>query len=155
MFFHFTQDIPSKNSFCGYFDKFRLLIKRINKNLKKSVCVFTFYSTFCKGYDSSAEYSKNPNWFGVTIGRVAGRITNARFSLDGHDVHVSANNAMNSLHGGHLGLSRVLWRGAALPLEHDAAAVRFTHTNPDGTDGYTGTLSRLYCLSEASLFIYY
>ena len=74
----------------------------------------------------------------MTVGRVAGRITNARFSLDGREVHVSANNVLNSLHGGHVGLSRVLWRGAALPLEHNAAAVRFTHTSPDGADGYPG-----------------
>jgi aldose 1-epimerase len=35
------------------------------------------------GFDSLPAYSSQPGYFGSVVGRVAGQITNARFSLDG------------------------------------------------------------------------
>ncbi len=61
-----------------------------------------------------------------------------RFPLDGREVHISANNGPNALHGGNVGISRLLWRGTALPLQPNAATVRFEHRSPDGADGYPG-----------------
>lgn len=46
--------------------------------------------------------------YGATCGRVAGRIANAKFTLDnGKSCNLTANNGPNSLHGGPAGFSRV------------------------------------------------
>ena len=42
---------------------------------------------------------KNPK-YGATCGRVAGRISNASFSLNGQKYDLEANNGPNCLHGG-------------------------------------------------------
>jgi aldose 1-epimerase len=52
---------------------------------------------------------KNP-YYGATCGRVAGRIDTACFSLPNGDyVNLAANDGPNSLHGGEMGFSRVMW----------------------------------------------
>ncbi len=91
------------------------------------------------------EYTKestNPSWFGTTVGRVGGRIRDGEFSLPGSERQhtVSKNNGVNCCHGGHLGLSRVLWDSQVLLPTDDAVAVLFKHTSPDGADGFPGTL---------------
>jgi aldose 1-epimerase len=92
------------------------------------------------GFDSLADYlARNPH-FGATTGRVANRIAKARFTLDGQDYQLAANNGPNSLHGGRKGFDKVVWKaedvsGAAGP------AVRFTYRSPDGEEGFPGNLS--------------
>ncbi len=44
--------------------------------------------------------TKDPvTYFGVVVGRVANRIANARFKLDGKEYKLLANNGPNALHG--------------------------------------------------------
>lgn len=45
-------------------------------------------------------------YFGAVVGRVANRIANARFELDGQEYKLAANNGPNCLHGGKVGLVR-------------------------------------------------
>ena len=52
------------------------------------------------GHSTLEEYLAQPQYFGATVGRVANRIAGGRFTLDGHDYRVPANNGANSLHGG-------------------------------------------------------
>jgi aldose 1-epimerase len=88
------------------------------------------------GFDTLAPYLvRHPN-FGVTVGRVGNRIAQARFTLDGVEYRLAANNGPNSLHGGTVGFSRRNW---AWHLEGDRA-VRFEYVSPDGEEGYPGTL---------------
>jgi aldose 1-epimerase len=50
--------------------------------------------------------SMNP-YFGMTVGRVANRITDAQFELDHLAYYLDKNNGKNTLHGGFNGLSWV------------------------------------------------
>jgi aldose 1-epimerase len=91
------------------------------------------------GYASAAEYATNPQYFGVTVGRFAGRLAKGRFTLDGKTYQVGINDEPNSLHGGIKGFGKALWtvdsvsRGAA-------AGVTLSYTSRDGEEGYPGTL---------------
>jgi aldose 1-epimerase len=89
---------------------------------------------------SEANYPRDFPSAAAVIGRVANRIANARFTLDGHDYQLAANNGPHHLHGGRKGFSRVLWQ--AQPLDPaGGAAVKLTYLSPDGEEGYPGNLT--------------
>lgn len=91
------------------------------------------------GFDSAADYIRQDNYIGATIGRVGNRIAGSAFTLNGKDYHVDANEGPNCLHGGHNGFDRQLWH--AEPHEGEAAdMVTFTYTSADGEEGFPGTL---------------
>jgi aldose 1-epimerase len=75
--------------------------------------------------------------FGALMGRYAGRIANARFSLDDRVVQLTANDGPNALHGGagH-GFDAKVWQ--VEPLAGEAA--RLTYSSPDGEQGFPGRL---------------
>ncbi len=84
------------------------------------------------------------------MGRVANRIAKARFTLDGVEYKLAANNGANHIHGGRKGFGQVIWQAQALPARRRAAAVRLTYLSHDGEEGYPGNLnlSVTYTLSE-------
>jgi aldose 1-epimerase len=87
------------------------------------------------GHDSVDAYRNNPAYLGAIIGRVANRVAGARFSLDGTEYQLSANDGKHSLHGGRRGFDQVVWNA-----EEIAGGVRLTHRSPDGDEGYPGNL---------------
>ena len=91
------------------------------------------------GYDSLAGYLKASPYFGAIVGRYGNRIGRSEFTLDGTTYHVPANDGVNSLHGGIVGFDKVVWD--AEPFWSDSGVgVAFTHTSPDGDQGYPGKL---------------
>ncbi len=91
------------------------------------------------GFDSLAGYLAEHPYFGATVGRVANRIGGAKFTLDGKDYALAANNGPNTLHGGLKGFDKAVWKaeevsGAAGP------AVKFTYRSKDGEEGFPGNL---------------
>lgn len=91
------------------------------------------------GFDTLAEYERNPPHFGSIIGRVANRVARARFELDGTRYRLEANRGAHHLHGGARGFDKRPWQ--AEPVEHAAGpAVRFERVSPDGEEGYPGRL---------------
>lgn len=76
----------------------------------------------------------------AAIGRFANRIANARFTLDGVEYKLAANNGKNHLHGGRAGFASKHWQGKALPAKRGESGVEFTYTSKDGEEGYPGTL---------------
>jgi aldose 1-epimerase len=92
------------------------------------------------GYDGLEGYLTNPPYLGVVVGRYANRIARAQFTLDGQTYKLAANDGPNHLHGGLRGFGKVAWRGE--PFTKDAGVgVTFSHTSPDGDEGYPGTLT--------------
>jgi len=93
------------------------------------------------GFDDVAGYESDRNqYFGCIVGRVAGRIAKAQFTLDGKTYRLEANNGRNHLHGGGpKSLEKVLWDGKPFKNER-GQGVRFTYTSPDGEEGYPGRL---------------
>jgi len=77
----------------------------------------------------------------VVIGRVANRIANARFTLDGVEYKLAANIPPHHIHGGIKGFGAVVWDAQPLPAEEHSAGVRFTYFSKDGEEGYPGNLT--------------
>ncbi len=101
------------------------------------------------GFDQLQSYVERNPYFGAIVGRVANRIANSRFTLDGHTYLLTANNGSNQIHGGVRGFDKVVWQ--AQPVTHDAdVSLRLTYTSPDGEEGYPGTLqvTVTYTLTE-------
>jgi len=91
------------------------------------------------GFDSLDGYVKGNPYFGATVGRVANRIKNATFKLEGKAYKLAANNAPHHLHGGDKGWDKVVW--AAVPKETaEGPSLTLTYTSPDGEEGYPGTV---------------
>jgi aldose 1-epimerase len=90
------------------------------------------------GFDSQEGYQKaTERYFGGTIGRYGNRIANARFSLDGKEYTLSANNGRNTLHGGKNGFQEVVW-DASQP--NDSTLV-LHYLSKDGEEGFPGNLN--------------
>ncbi|PKM39081.1 MAG: galactose-1-epimerase [Firmicutes bacterium HGW-Firmicutes-9] len=88
------------------------------------------------GYDTVEEYQKNYMYLGCTVGRVANRIKDARFTLNGTEYKLAVNNGDACLHGGNVGFDKKIWQA-----QIDGDAVFFSLTSPDGDEGFPGTLS--------------
>lgn len=102
------------------------------------------------GFDSMDGYlsksgARNP-YFGAVVGRVANRIADAKFSLDGKEYNLAQNNGPNTLHGGLKGLDKVVWNAAV-----DSQTVVFSYLSKDGDEGYPGDVvyNVRYGLSDA------
>ncbi len=85
---------------------------------------------------------------GATIGRIAGRITNARITIDGTDYPLAQNFGQHQLHGGPDNFAVRHWK--AQPTDNQ---IHFSLHSPDGDQGYPGALdvSATYSLSGSTL----
>ena len=92
------------------------------------------------GYNTVEQYEKDSApYFGALVGRVANRIAKGTYKVEGKTYHVPVNNGPNSLHGGTVGYDKRLW--TAEPVEpKDGPAVRMKLTDPDGEQGFPGTV---------------
>jgi len=92
------------------------------------------------GFDKAEPYTGKSPYMGATVGRYANRIALGKFTLDGKQYALATNNPPNHLHGGTVGFDKVTWK--AEPFRDDAGAhLRFSHTSPDGDEGYPGTVA--------------
>jgi len=100
------------------------------------------------GHPTLEPYLAQPQYFGSIVGRVANRIANGRFTLDGREYRVPVNNGPNSLHGGSRGFDKVNWE----LVDASGKAVVLRHVSPDGDQGYPGalTVTAAYSLDEES-----
>lgn len=87
-------------------------------------------------HDTFGAALTNSGSMGAVCGRVAGRIENAEFQLNGKNYSVSTKHPDFSLHGGIVGFAIKLWNG-----EVNENGVTFTLVSPDGDQGYPGTLT--------------
>lgn len=91
------------------------------------------------GFKNHADYAQNPNFLGALIGRVAGRIQGASFTIDNQTFDVTANEGTHHLHGGADGFHQVIWAASPFQTE-DTVGVALRHTSADGEGGYPGTV---------------
>lgn len=92
------------------------------------------------GYENYQAYEQNPFYFGALIGRVAGRIANSQFTIDGQTYQLKANEGTNHLHSANHGFHQAIWQAEPFQTQ-DQAGVRLQHTSPAGEGGYPGTVS--------------
>jgi aldose 1-epimerase len=91
------------------------------------------------GFESMDGFLQSGNpFFGALIGRYGNRIANAKFTLDGKEFTLAANNNGNSLHGGNKGYDKVYWN---IEKQAGDSSLKLTYNSPDGEEGYPGNLS--------------
>ena len=103
------------------------------------------------GFDSIAEYQGEDNpYFGSTVGRVANRVKNGEFEVEGEKYSLARNNGNNTLHGGVQGFDKQNWLAS---VEQDS--VVFTYLSQDQEEGFPGDLlvSVKYRLTEDSILL--
>ncbi len=86
------------------------------------------------GYDSIAAVLTGQSSMGAFIGRYAGRVGGARFTLNGKEHQLTVNSGPNSLHGGSKGSRFRVFDVRQI----DAATCELTLDYPDGDQGYPG-----------------
>jgi aldose 1-epimerase len=101
------------------------------------------------GFDTLHDYLTSPSpYFGALVGRYGNRIGHARFTLDGVEYKLAANNGQNSLHGGVHGFNKAIWTPRELP----DGGLELTYLSKDGEEGYPGNLQVIvtYRLTDAN-----
>ncbi|WMS42591.1 aldose epimerase family protein [Acuticoccus sp. MNP-M23] len=94
------------------------------------------------GFDDIGPYTDNKRSFGILAGRIANRVRDGRFTMDGTTYQLDQNQNGNHLHGGSDGIGRQHWT-----MEEDGKSVRLTLKSPDGAMGYPGNVDFTYVIS--------
>jgi len=104
------------------------------------------------GFNNLAGYLAPHPYFGAIAGRVAGRISQGRFQLDGREYSLACNDPPNHLHGGDRGFDKRLWNSEPLDRADGAASLRLSRLSADGEEGYPGNLrvSVIYTVTAAN-----
>ena len=89
---------------------------------------------------------------GAIVGRVANRIENARFEIDGKIYLLADNDNGNCLHGG-VGFQHRLWK----VVNYTENSITLSYLSPDGEDGFPANLQIdvSYTLKDAAIIISY
>ena len=105
------------------------------------------------GFDTLDDYRAQDKYIGALVGRYANRIGGAKFTLDGVEYKLAANDGENSLHGGDVGFDKQVWTVEGLT---DNSAT-LSLVSPDMQEGYPGTLEVqvTYTLAGGALQIDY
>jgi aldose 1-epimerase len=87
------------------------------------------------GFDSLKSYTGRMNaLMGATVGRVANRIENKKFTLDGKEYILTSN-----IHGGNFGFDKKIWTIQEVPGDNQVA-VKLNYFSKDSEEGYPGNL---------------
>ncbi len=103
------------------------------------------------GFSSQSNRIKSNTYSGAVIGRVANRIADGKFTLNGTTYSLSRNDGENTLHGGAIGFDQRLFSVQTL----DTTSLVMTLNSPDGDQGFPGnlTLRVEFVLDGASLTV--
>lgn len=92
------------------------------------------------GFENLDSYVQGHPYFGAIVGRVANRIRNAEFTLDGRSYALAANDRPHHLHGGTKGWDKAVWSARAVDTG-EGPALELTYVSRDGEEGYPGTVT--------------
>ena len=88
------------------------------------------------GYDDLKWYENYGGYLGAFVGRVANRIKDAKFTLNGETHKLFANDGKNSLHGGQYGFDKKVY-----DAEIVGENLVLTAESNDGEEGYPGNMT--------------
>lgn len=94
------------------------------------------FTDVCLGLDTIDGYENDSASLGAVVGRVANRIKDGHFSLNGKEYQLAVNNGSNHLHGGNIGYGSKLWDAK---IKDDKLVL--TMNSGDGEEGYPGNLT--------------
>ncbi|MEG0294405.1 aldose epimerase family protein [Enterococcus sp.] len=103
------------------------------------------------GFESAKEYDEIDSYLGASIGRVAGRISGAKFELDGKEFQLEKNDGENNLHGGVNSFDRKIWDYEMIEGDEQASVV-FSIDSPHMENGFPGNLKQkiTYTLTDSN-----
>lgn len=93
------------------------------------------YGDVVLGYQDVEDCHKDDKFLGCIIGRVANRIANGEFQLNGKTYKLAVNSGPNTLHGGINGFNQKIFNYEILE-----DGVRFIYLSPDMEEGFPGSL---------------
>ena len=93
------------------------------------------------GYDTLDGYLAGHPYFGCTVGRVANRIADGKFALDGVEYTLATNMGPSHLHGGEEGFDKKVWDVVEVKKSADGPFLTMKYVSPDGEEGYPGNLT--------------
>jgi aldose 1-epimerase len=93
------------------------------------------------GFDDLKSYLSGHPYFGCLVGRVANRIANGKFTLDGKTYTLATNNAPHTLHGGKEGFDKKVWKVQDKGTAPGKGWIRLNYLSKDGEEGYPGNLT--------------
>ncbi len=102
------------------------------------------------GFDDLAGYlDPRQPYIGALVGRVANRIAQGRFTLNGKTYQLAKNNGEHHLHGGVKGFDKVVW-SAKEAASDKGPAVMFSYLSRNGEEGYPGNcgIEAVYTLTD-------
>lgn len=101
------------------------------------------------GFNQFEDYLQMHPYFGALVGRVAGRLSKARYQDHDKTVQLLANDGPNHLHGGAKGFDKQLWQGSIIKNEN-REALELELKSIDGDQGYPGNLNIkvTYCITS-------
>ncbi|AGB41265.1 galactose mutarotase-like enzyme [Halobacteroides halobius DSM 5150] len=104
------------------------------------------------GYDNLEDYVEKSPYFGAIIGRHAGRIGNAEFTLKGKTYELAHNDGQNNLHGGKIGLDKKIWN-----VKEIKNGIELTYFSPHLEEGFPANVEFVvkYLLKDNELIIEY
>ena len=88
------------------------------------------------GYDEALPYETGDKFFGATVGRFAGQVKDACFTMNGETYKLPKNDGPNCLHGGDHGFKTRLFDVEVI----DDSSVKCTYVSPDLEEGFPGNL---------------
>lgn len=83
---------------------------------------------------------KTGPYYGCIVGRVANRIKEGKFTLDGKTYELAVNNGKNALHGGVAGFDKQIWSWQIVCPDINTAGFKLSYTSMDNEEGYPGTV---------------
>jgi len=92
------------------------------------------------GFSDFARYRQGHPYFGSTVGRVAGRISQARFKIGDRWFSLDRNEGACHLHGGAQGFAWKRWKSGIVSTAY-GDGIRFERESPSGEGGYPGNLT--------------
>jgi aldose 1-epimerase len=107
------------------------------------------------GFNDLDSYLAGHPYFGAIIGRVAGRISNAAFALNGQMHQLARNDPPHHLHGGPYGFDKRIWSAASITRHDGAPSLRLTYRSPDGEECYPGNVdvAITYTVTHDNVFL--
>ena len=130
----------TKTDFYGY-EKYTIASDRLSVEVMTLGATVTSIKLdgkeFAMGLKTPKEYQDCPNYVGCIVGRYANRIAKSRFTLNGQEYVLPANEGQNQLHGGPHAFNSRVWK--AQPVGENS--VIFAIDSPMMDNGYPGNLS--------------
>ncbi len=109
------------------------------------------FGDVAQGYETIDQVIGGQGSMGAFVGRYANRIGGAKFSLEGKEYALAANNGKNTLHGGEKGSRFQVFNARQL----SPSSVEMTYVFKDGEENFPGTLPVrvIYTVTDKNEFV--